>query len=98
MRTWMNLESNIEGPVPQGIVFRNCTIESSYANSKIYIGGITNGADTDFDWGNRQFHTDITFENCTIDESSLVITSSDENYVTIKGCTDTDGSAITDRN
>lgn len=98
MRTWMNLESNIEGPVPQGIVFRNCTIESSYANSKIYIGGITNGADTEFDLGNRQFHTDITFENCTIDESSLVITSSDKNYVTIKGCTDTDGSAITDRN
>ena len=98
MRTWMNLESNIEGPVPQGIIFRNCTIESSYENSKIYIGGITDGDNTEYDWGHRQFHTDITFENCTIDESSLVITNSDRNYVKIKGCTDTNGSAITDRN
>jgi len=98
MRTWMNLEGASEGPVPQGIVFRNCEITSSYSRSSIIIGGITNGDDVVFDSGNRQFHTDITFENCTIDESSLSISASDKNYVKIRNCTDTDGSAIADRN
>lgn len=98
MRMWMNLEGNVEGPVPQGIVFRNCTIESAYYNSQIIIGGITTGSDTQLDLGFRNFHTDVTFENCTIDESSLKITASDKKYVKIRGCKDVDGSTISDRN
>lgn len=99
MRTWINLEGTVEGPVPQNIIYKNCVIESTYANSQIIIGGITSGDTVVEDSGTNEFHVEnIRFENCTLDADCLDISASDTDYVILSGCKSPDGTAIADMN
>ncbi len=91
LRTWIDVYGSTEGPVPENITYRNCTI-SSGAGTTFIIGA--NSGNT----GKNGTHVkDILFENCTLDSNSLSVYESDEAYVHLKNCKEHDGTAIADR-
>ena len=90
-RTWIDLYGTIEGPIPENITFKNCTIESG-SGATVIIGA--NSGNT----GKYGYHVkDIVFEGCKLDSQSLSIYESDEAYVKLKNCTENDGTPIADR-
>ena len=91
LRTWLDLYGNIEGPIPEDITYKNCTIESG-SGATIIIGADSGNT------GNYGYHvSDIVFEGCKLDSASLDIYESDEAYVSIKDCVEFDGTPIEDR-
>ncbi len=88
MRTWIDLYGATEGPVPENITYRNCTINSGSGAS--FIIGVNSG-----NTGQNGYHVkDILFEDCVLDSKSLSIYESDEAYVHLKNCTELDGTKI----
>lgn len=87
-RMWIDTYSNIEGPVPKNITFKNCTITSGLGAS-IIIGVNSPKADG--------YHVEnIVFENCKLDSETLEIYDNDKQYVSLIGCTENDGTPIPD--
>ena len=83
MRTWITRESDVEGPVPQNITFKNCVIESDdEATIEISSGNDINSTSTGYHVNN------IRFENCTLNTEQLKIDANDANYVKLVDCTD----------
>ncbi|MBR4073452.1 MAG: hypothetical protein IKK24_05855, partial [Clostridia bacterium] len=92
MRTWIDLFENVEGPIPENIVFKNCEIESA-GGKTVHLGA--NSGNTD-EYG---YHVkNIRFENCIMSENSFDIYPSDMDYVIFKNCKEPDGTPIADRN
>lgn len=92
MRTWIDLFDYVEGPIPKDITFQNCEFVNGASGS--FIIGANSG-----NTGKNGYHVEnIRFENCVLNSSSLSIYSSDQNYVTLRGCTEPNGTAIPDRN
>ena len=90
-RTWIDLYGALEGPIPENITFKECTIESG-SGATIIIGA--NSGNT----GRNGYHVkNILFDNCKLDSSSLSIYESDEAFVSLKNCKENDGTVIPDR-
>ena len=86
MRTWIDIEGKIEGPVPQNISFKNCDIQAG-SGSTIIINSYNNT--------NGYGVKNITFENCIFEDSTLSIGKNDK--VRIISCKRHDGSSIANR-
>lgn len=92
MRTWIDIEGMVEGPVPKNVVFRDCTIQSnSYSSFEIGVGN-TNTDETAYHIEN------ILFERCVLDVNTLHISENEQAYVILRDCVAPDGSAIPDKN
>lgn len=90
MRTWITREAAIEGPVPENILFKNCTIKSDDESAIIIDSGNNkNNTATGYHVNN------ISFENCKFDSNAnFAISDIDAGYVTFTDCTDLDGNPI----
>ena len=90
MRTWITREADIEGPVPENITFRNCTIKSDDESAIVIDSGNNkNSTATGYHVNN------ISFENCKFDNNTnFDIATNDIGYVAFSGCTDLNGNPI----
>ena len=76
MRIWMGLESSLEGPLPQNILFQNCTFDFG-TSGVVDVNASSDGA-------TKEYHIDnVVFDGCT-GITSGNITGTDKNYITIK--------------
>lgn len=90
-RTWLDLYGTFEGPIPENITYKNCTIESG--SGATFIIGANSG-----NTGKYGYHVNnILFDSCVLDSASLEIYESDEAYVSIKNCKEHDGTTVKDR-
>ena len=90
MRTWITREANIEGPVPENIIFKNCTIKSDDESAIVINSGNDKNSTA------IGYHVNnISFEDCKLDSNtSFDIATNDVGYVTFTGCTDLEGNPI----
>lgn len=92
MRTWIDVLGVTEGPIPKNITYKNCTLDSG-TNGSFIIGADSGNT------GKYGYHVkDIVFENCKLQKSALSVYASDKDYVTLKNCTELNGTPIPDEN
>ena len=76
MRMWIGLEAAYEGPLPQNILFQNCTFDFG-TSGVVEVNASSDGTTKDY-------HVDnVVFDGCT-GITSGNITGTDKDYITIK--------------
>jgi len=97
-RTWIDLYGKVEGPVPKNITYKNCTLDSG--SSGTFIIGANSGNSEKYGYHVKN----IKFIDCKLGlggrnlEDVFTVYESDKPYVSIKNCTEQDGTKIPDMN
>lgn len=86
MRTWIDVEGTREGPVPRDIKFIACDIAAGKSSSIII---------NSYNSSENGYHvSNISFENCILEDNTLAIGSNDKGYVSLIDCKRHDGTNI----
>ena len=79
-RIWIDIERDIEGPVPSGITFYNCDITGNPSSSVII---------NSYSPSPNGYHiSNITFDSCVLDMDTFEIGENDMDYVSFVNCSE----------
>ena len=78
LRMWIDLETTVEGPIPAGVHFTDCTLECD-DDHEIYFHLLSQRKNNS---GKKQYHlNDIRFQNCRLCRENFEIGPEDTPYV-----------------